>query len=159
MSKEFVTIKVEADYKVKHEQKAGAFEGECIITVCDTSLKDKQFFDIFPRGIFLGYNHEKGTPYVKGLVECCINQLYGAVMALDKMTPYNERKTVDEVDIEMSHQLRMIAQLLVWISNSTSWREGKYHFFDAIEIEKQLEHIKGMCNFYERKEGEDNNEG
>ena len=100
----------------------------------------------------------------KVLVECCVNFLFECTQALSKnvdfnrVTPdeyaqaittteslkdlYSKRKTQHGLDIEMTHQIRGIAAMLQWMVNSTSWKDGEYHAFDAVEITQRLEALK-----------------
>lgn len=101
--------------------------------------------------------------YNKLLVECCVNMLFECAQSLSKnidlrsMSPDEfaeavtgegreeyvpKRKTEHGIDIEMTHQVREIAGLLQWISNSTSWGDGEYHSFDKAEITRRLEMLK-----------------
>jgi len=158
MSKKFLNVSLEIDNpEWKKQENNGKFFGECELKICNPDYRDKEFKKILGRGLMLGYdpNDSEGKyyPRLKGLAECAVNLLQDVTSSMSKsVVDYGGRKTEDNLDVEFMHQVRMIANLLQWMVNSTSWREADYLPFDAMDIEMQLKHIMGMCNFNNKKE-------
>lgn len=152
MSIEFIPIKFEASDKEKSNQKENnRFVGNCTLVAYPDQEEKEKFTSIFRNNIFLGYRSEKGKDYLKGLMECCINQLYDTSMSMsNSRKEYGSRETENGLDLEMVNTLRSISTTLVYISNSYSWREGKFKEFDAIEFKNKFRTIQAMCDFFER---------
>lgn len=89
-------------------------------------------------------------PYNKTLLECLCNALQEVSSGIRKdfkeeeyKKPYTEQETTrDGLPLELRHQICAIADVLQYIVNSASWREGTYYPFDAFEIMQKLRHCK-----------------
>jgi hypothetical protein len=151
MSKEFVNISFDADSKVlRNQEDTGTFEGECTLTLVGREYKERNFNSVVPRGM-IAYP-ESDKEYLKGLAECCVNLLSDIMNRMDKTTiEYNGRKTGDGMDVEYTHLVRMISNLMQWIVNSHSWREADFTNFDSKEIEMKLDYLQGMCKYFKSK--------
>lgn len=109
-------------------------------------------------------NIGSGTNYSKVLTECTMNMAFQAGLHLSKNIDLDKisstefadtitnstreryvpkRITQHGIDIEMTHQVREIAALLQWISNSSSWEHGDYFDFDKLAIKDKLDILKG----------------
>ncbi len=150
MSMKFTLVTFEADDEEKKNQKDNnKFIGNCRLSAYERDQEP----GIFHRTIvskMLGYRYNKGTDYLKGLMECCINQMYDVSMSMSNSTvEYGSRKTENNLDFEMVNMLRAISNMLIYLSNSYSWREARFKEFDAIEFKNKIKMIETMCNFYE----------
>jgi hypothetical protein len=154
MSNKFITIKFEPKNDLDLSR-VKRFSGECdLVAYTD---KEESFGKLFSNKMFLGYNAVNRADYIKGLIECLVNQLNDVVTGADNNTvEYNSRKTKDGIDIELLNLLKINSQLLTYLINSTSWRDSDFRYFDSIEFQTRYEYLKAMCNFYNpRKESED----
>ena len=154
MAQKFLTVKMEAEPDVWREQKKdGVFKGECTLTSYDHT--NKEFRNIMSRDMLMAYDHVNGKDYMKGLAECSIDMLYTTLMKFEKSTEYGSRKTKQqEMDIEFLNQMKILVQIMQWMFNSASYRDGIYHGFDALEIRQKLKYFEGMCH-YAMEEGKD----
>jgi hypothetical protein len=99
-------------------------------------------------------------PYNKTLLECLCNALQEVSSGIRKdfkeeeyKKPYTEQETTrDELPIELQLQLAQIGNLLQWMVNSASWRDGKYYPFDAFEIEQRLKYCQTFCSIALRRD-------
>lgn len=152
MSKEFINVEIKIDYEEKKKQEAnGKFEGNCTLNLLRGELRNSTFTSVVDRGLLIAYD-SRDYCYIKGLAECSINLLCQVMSNFDKGTiSYDNRKTKDDMDVELANQVRLISELLQWIVNSKSWRDAEYTSFDAVEIELKLKHIMGMCGFHQKE--------
>jgi hypothetical protein len=82
--------------------------------------------------------------YLKGLFECMINLSWKITEALTR-----EKIRDDEEGSQQSRRIPTqyidmlidVVATLQWMINSTSWKEGKLHNFDAYEIKHKLKNV------------------
>jgi hypothetical protein len=80
--------------------------------------------------------------YIKGLLECWAN--LGVVLVsqgIKQETPYTSIETQKNISMTYMILISHMSNLLQWIVNSTSWRDGKIHDFDIDEIRSKCKLI------------------
>ena len=87
----------------------------------------------------------------KELLECVSNLLCQITNSLSKNCKYASDVTEDGLNIEMTHALRELGNLMQYIVNSSSFNSDYVKGFDAMEFENRLEAINNL--FYQGCQG------
>ncbi len=153
MSAEFTMFKVNAtNQEWKNAASEGSLHGENVDLELLKGDKDGEFENNLVAGRLFGVPNIKGS-YQKTFTECLINAFQMLSHATSKTLKRIDGETTnDGLPIELRNQVAEIGNVLQWIANSTSWRNGKYYPFDAFEIEQKLKNCIGYSYHSLKKE-------
>ena len=146
MSAEFTMFGVEAtNQEWKKAEDEGSLQGEI-------TLRKAENMDVFKDNIayerLFGIPRINGVGYQKVFTECLMNAFQMLSSATSKtLKKYDGETTQDGLPIELRNQVAEIGNVLQWVANSTSWRNGEYYPFDAFEIEQKLKHCIGYSYY------------
>ena len=86
------------------------------------------------------FNHSRP----KELLECTSNLLCQITSSLSKNCKYGSDVTEDDLNIEMTHALRELGNLMQYIVNSYSFGNEYVTGFDSMEFGRRLDMIKNL---------------
>lgn len=82
----------------------------------------------------------------KELLECSANLLCRITNGLSKNCEYGSDSTEDGLNIEMTHALRELGNLMQYIVNSSSFNNDYVQGYDTMEFERRLDMIKNLLH-------------
>jgi len=112
---------------------------ECLVSpICKDKIKiDDQIkkHNLYYFMLGLGKWDQSEKSYKKGLIEAWANMGW-SIFATFRSSDYGKKTC-----FEFIHILIELSSIAQWIIHSTSWRDGKQHDFDKIEIENKIKDL------------------
>ena len=118
---------------------------ECIVTaMCQdyTRLKKKDQLDVRSMCLAVPKFGEKEGPYHKLLLECMANISKRITSAVDKAEDPIGTNTVNNIPHRYVLMMCHMTEIMVYMTNSTSWETGKLENFDEFEINRKLKLVR-----------------
>lgn len=116
---------------------------ECLVApACKDKKKIGTYKNAELRDIFLGLKkwNEKEKVFKKGVIEAWVNM---GCDIFSNMRPNEVEDIPDSAFPEYLNVLIELVNILQWLINSKSWRDGKPHDFDKSELKNKLKQAMG----------------